>query len=132
MPRLTRALVTLLASGLLAAPGSYADEQLVNSLNESQHSNGLKTPTRRSVPTLISAVEQDENSDAESLGAALSILGHDVPPGSFQRLYWTAGQAVAGLSMPTPVLVAAGTQSRISCVAAGSILRCFAVLSLLA
>lgn len=111
MRRPFRALFTLLLGSVIAAANmAHADEQIVNSLSESQHSNGLKTPTRRSVPTLISAVEQDENSDAESLGAALSILGHDVPPGSFQRLYWTAGQAVAGLSMPTPVLVAAGTQ----------------------
>lgn len=40
--------------------------------------------------------------------SAINILGQDITMGSFQRLHWTAGQSVAGLAMPTPVLIAAG------------------------
>lgn len=107
MPLKKHTLFTLLLGSLLAStPYAHADEQRLTSLNDAGAHNGLETPTRRSKPALISTVEHPENTASGSL----EILGHDVPPGSFQRLYWTAGQAVAGLSMPTPVLVAAGTQ----------------------
>ena len=93
----------------LSTLSAVADEQINESLSESTASKG----TRFSVnplkdPEINSGFSRAaENIDIEQR-VAVSLLDHDVRPGSFERLYWTAGQAVAGLAMPTPVLVAAG------------------------
>ena len=66
-------------------------------------SNGRKDPDLNS--------KFDANSGNQGTPeVAFNLLGQDILRGSFERLYWTAGQAIAGLAMPTPILVAAGNQ----------------------
>jgi predicted deacylase len=66
-------------------------------------SNGRKDPDLNS--------KFDTNSGNKGTPeVAFNLLGQDILRGSFERLYWTAGQAIAGLAMPTPILVAAGNQ----------------------
>lgn len=97
--------LTLLLALPYTSTGAQANEQQSKSLEESlaKPNNGLQTPHKKRAPAVIqpAAAGTDPN-------IALHILGQDILRGSFQRLYWTAGQAVAGLAMPTPVLVAAG------------------------
>lgn len=109
--RPTSTLCQLLCMAFMLAPlTAGADEQRIKTLEEAtqQNSNGLQTPSRRKPSALLAEYPM---SDGETPPAtAIDLLGHNIQRGSFQRLYWTAGQAVAGLSMPTPVLVAAGIE----------------------
>lgn len=100
----------LVIAALLVSPAA-ADEQRVKTLEEAtkQSSNGLQTPIRRK-PSAVLAEYQAGDGEAPT-ETAINLLGHNIQRGSFQRLYWTADQAVAGLSMPTPVLVASGLES---------------------
>ncbi|MEX1668166.1 succinylglutamate desuccinylase/aspartoacylase family protein [Zhongshania guokunii] len=90
---------------------AMANEQSPASLDESStvDADPTFTPSRRRNAALN--IDFDKNgSAAGNTEVALTLLGQDVLRGSFERLYWTAGQAVAGLAMPTPILVAAGTK----------------------
>lgn len=90
---------------------AIADEQSPASLGDSAviSADPVFTPNPRKNPSLN--IDFDKNgSAAGNTEVALNLLGQDILRGSFERLYWTAGQAVAGLAMPTPVLVAAGTK----------------------
>ncbi|WP_286694722.1 succinylglutamate desuccinylase/aspartoacylase family protein [Spongiibacter sp. UBA1325] len=102
---LTISLIALLALPTVTS-SALANEQQSKSLEEAaaKPSNGLQTPRQKRSAAIIARAEVPEADP----NIALNILGHDILRGSFQRLYWTAGQAVAGLAMPTPVLVAAG------------------------
>ena len=89
---------------------AVANEQTPNSLGDSATipADPVFTPNPRKNPSLN--IDFDKNgSAAGNTEVAITLLGQDILRGSFERLYWTAGQAVAGLAMPTPVLVAAGT-----------------------
>jgi predicted deacylase len=93
---------------LLASP-VMANEQALSGLRESNEANPnpVFIPNQRQKGQLN--IDFDKNSHgANNTEVALTLLGQDIHYGSFERLYWTAGQAVAGLAMPTPVLVAAG------------------------
>ena len=105
-------LVFCVALSLQLLIGSaVADEQDPESINNTAvpAADPVFTPNRRQNPSLN--IDFDKNgSAAGNTEVALTLLGHDIIRGSFERLYWTAGQAVAGLAMPTPVLVAAGSK----------------------
>ena len=98
---------------------AVANEQSPKTLNESRELNSTTvgeltkeegttfTSNKRRNTSLNS--DFDKNADSQnSSEVAFTILGQDILRGSFERLYWTAGQAIAGLAMPTPILVAAG------------------------
>ncbi|WP_372862394.1 succinylglutamate desuccinylase/aspartoacylase family protein [Spongiibacter sp.] len=107
MRALPSALSLTLMLGLLSVTsGLRANEQQGQSLPEAAISE-REPQTLAPLPKSATRVERLSSTPAVP-GIALNILGHDILRGSFQRLYWTAGQAVAGLSMPTPVLIAAG------------------------
>lgn len=117
--RIMRGLLILLTGLSLALSASLnADEQIPKSLNETQGTNQLPaieesddlfTPSRKKSVSVNSDFNQTAESDeTEADTVAITLLGQDVLRGRFERLYWTAGQAIAGLAMPTPVLVAAG------------------------
>ncbi|RNL60159.1 succinylglutamate desuccinylase/aspartoacylase family protein [Zhongshania marina] len=96
-----------------------ANEQSPKTLNESRELNSTTVSelTKEEGTTFTSNKRRntslnsdfDKNADTQSSSeVAFTILGQDILRGSFERLYWTAGQAIAGLAMPTPILVAAG------------------------
>jgi predicted deacylase len=103
----------------LLSQAAVANEQSPKTLNESRELNSttvsestkeegtIFTSNKRKNASLNS--DFDKNTDTQtSSEVAFTILGQDILRGSFERLYWTAGQAIAGLAMPTPILVAAG------------------------
>ena len=98
---------------------AVANEQSPKTLNESRELNSTTVSelTKEEGTTFTSNKRRntslnsdfDKNADSQnSSEVAFTILGQDILRGSFERLYWTAGQAIAGLAMPTPILVAAG------------------------
>jgi predicted deacylase len=98
---------------------AVANEQSPKTLNESRELNSTTVSelTKEEGTTFTSNKRRntslnsdfDKNADTQtSSEVAFTILGQDILRGSFERLYWTAGQAIAGLAMPTPILVAAG------------------------
>lgn len=98
---------------------AVANEQSPKTLNESRELNSTTVSelTKEEGTTFTSNKRRntslnsdfDKNADSQSSSeVAFTILGQDILRGSFERLYWTAGQAIAGLAMPTPILVAAG------------------------
>ena len=103
----------------LLAQFVVANEQSPKTLNESRDLDSTTvseltkeegttfTSNKRRNASLNSDFDKNANSQNSS-EVALNILGQDILRGSFERLYWTAGQAIAGLAMPTPILVAAG------------------------
>ncbi len=105
-----RALATahlIIVLGLLMhSPQLWADEQQNKSLEESSEKDRLSLPTH--TPSRAQTNRPVSTAPRDDANIALTILGQEILRGSFQRLYWTAGQAVAGLAMPTPVLIAAG------------------------
>ena len=60
-------------------------------------------PTREYMGPLADAV-----TDAEGLAEPMQILGAQIPPGSSQRLSWSATELFEGVPVSTPVLVANG------------------------
>ncbi|MDX1504898.1 MAG: succinylglutamate desuccinylase/aspartoacylase family protein [Spongiibacter sp.] len=96
--------LTILLLQLCLPSVAGAEEQSSQSLSETPNGK-LVTPRQRRAASVLENYSNGSDSDPS---VALTLLGHEVARGSFQRLYWTAGQAVAGLAMPTPVLVAAG------------------------
>lgn len=103
----------------LLAQFVVANEQSPKTLNESRDldSTTVSELTKEEGTTFTSnnrrntALNSDFDKNASTQSSsevALNILGQDILRGSFERLYWTAGQAIAGLAMPTPILVAAG------------------------
>ncbi|WP_269620319.1 succinylglutamate desuccinylase/aspartoacylase family protein [Zhongshania sp. BJYM1] len=105
----------------LLTQAASANEQSPKSLNES-HALNASTPseTVNEEGTTFSSNRHRNavlNSDfdkstvaTDTPEVAFTLLGQDILRGSFERLYWTAGQAIAGLAMPTPILVAAGNK----------------------
>ena len=98
---------------------AVANEQSPKTLNESRELNSTTVSelTKEEGTTFTSnkrrntSLNSDFDKSADSQNSsevAFTILGQDILRGSFERLYWTAGQAIAGLAMPTPILVAAG------------------------
>ena len=97
---------------------TQADEQTPKSIEESpggeekkaadKRDSELFTPNQKKSAQLHTEFEQDSQTTPD---IAITLLGQDILRGRFERLYWTAGQAVAGLAMPTPVLVAAGVEA---------------------
>lgn len=99
--------LSLLLWSFCLPPAAVAEEQSSQSLSETPNGK-LVTPRQRRAASVLENYSNGSDTDPS---IALTLLGHDVARGSFQRLYWTAGQAVAGLAMPTPVLVAAGVKT---------------------
>ena len=60
-------------------------------------------PTREYMGPLADAV-----TDAEGLAEPMQLLGAQIPPGSSQRLSWSATELFEGVPVSTPVLVANG------------------------
>jgi predicted deacylase len=112
--------ILLIASLLfcILSPMTQADEQTPKSIEESpggeekkaadKRDSELFTPNQKKSAQLHTEFEQDSQTTPD---IAITLLGQDILRGRFERLYWTAGQAVAGLAMPTPVLVAAGVEA---------------------
>lgn len=117
-----RLFIILIALGLqLVTLAAVANEQAPKSLNESHALNAstVSEITNIDGTTFTSNRRKDNvlNTDFDKNAAgqpssevAFTLLGQDILRGSFERLYWTAGQAIAGLAMPTPILVAAGNK----------------------
>ncbi|CAA0101799.1 N-alpha-acetyl-L-2,4-diaminobutyric acid deacetylase [Zhongshania aliphaticivorans] len=98
---------------------AVANEQSPKTLDESRELNSTTVSelTKEEGTTFTSnkrrntSLNSDFDKSAENQASpevAFTLLGQDILRGSFERLYWTAGQAIAGLAMPTPILVAAG------------------------
>ncbi len=112
------ALATLLmtiAGSAMAGVGIGVTEEVVDNPDNAleRHDEGqTETPparerqkAERPPPTLQPVVEgQAIEADAE----ALEILGSKVPPGSYQRLSWSATELFEGIPVDTPVLVMNG------------------------
>jgi predicted deacylase len=110
--------ILLTAIGL---PAAIANEQAPKSLNESHalNSSTVSETSNTEGTTFIASRRKDTvlNTDFDkkasgqsSSEVAFTLLGQNILRGSFERLYWNAGQAIAGLAMPTPILVAAGNK----------------------
>ncbi|CAA0092069.1 N-alpha-acetyl-L-2,4-diaminobutyric acid deacetylase [Zhongshania aliphaticivorans] len=106
----------------LLSQAVIANEQAPKTLNESRAlnsststgtkndgSNDFTSNNRKTGP--LNTDFETSPTDAPAPEIALTLLGQNIKHGSFERLYWTAGQAIAGLAMPTPILVAAGNKA---------------------
>ena len=120
----------LLAGFLSAAPVSvWADEgetdpEPATSVAAAKPSTGESdTQAQSSAPGSASEGQRESASDASAAPtdadseavedqtvAPFSMLGSSVAPGETRRLSWVASESFAGISVPTPVLVAHGTQ----------------------
>lgn len=97
-------LISLLAGLLLAAPSAALHAQ-------DEEVAAAPPLDAASVPADAStdSVQADESTSTEPV--ALKLLGVDVLPGSRRQLGWDSRYHFAGLSTPTPVLVAHGKEA---------------------
>ncbi len=112
---LLRRVIAYLILALCSCPPVFADEQRPKSIIEAPEAQALPNSERAESPPseVMGDAPSEAQADTEEASTApsdiaVSLLGHEIQRGEFQRLYWTAGQAVAGLATPTPVLIAAG------------------------
>ena len=109
-------LAALLAAGTaVAEAGIGATEEVVDNPEDARERHGddpsatdtLPEPREPRTPmTTLEPVEWDTAREADA--AALEILGSAVPPGSYQRLSWSATELFEGIPVDTPVLVMNG------------------------
>ena len=116
LPAMLLAAMLLLAAGAaVAGPGIGATEEVVDNPEDAREQHGddpsepapaRAAPRTESPLTTLQPVEWDraKETDAE----ALEILGSSVPPGSYQRLSWSATELFEGIPVDTPVLVMNG------------------------
>ncbi len=109
-----RLLLTTIALCALAAQGVPAQEPVRHTAPGSlkQFSREPDAPDPETVEnpeaaeSTGTALERDESIGPES--GEFSILGRTLEPGEFRQFNWQLDTAMAGLSVPTPVLVARG------------------------
>ncbi|MEJ2601935.1 MAG: succinylglutamate desuccinylase/aspartoacylase family protein [Gammaproteobacteria bacterium] len=99
-----------------AAPGIGATEEVVdNPIEARADGDGKKTGDAADRPastaddrplTALEPLEWDEAKKADP--RPLELLGRTVPPGSYQRLSWSATELFEGIPVDTPVLVMNG------------------------
>jgi hypothetical protein len=109
-------LAALLAAGsAVAGPGIGATEEVVDNPEDARERHGddpsesamlPQRPEPRTPLTTLEPVEWDTAREADA--EALEILGSTVPPGSYQRLSWSATELFEGIPVDTPVLVMNG------------------------
>lgn len=70
-------------------------------------------PLQQAVPTVVDTPTESATpapaDEAPSAAPPLRMLGAEVPPGTATRLAWAAKDSLAGISVPTPVLVVHGS-----------------------
>jgi len=114
---ITTAMALLLAAPLPAVAGAIAGatEEVVDNPEDAREQHGddptgaqpeRERPQHESPLTTLQPVEWDRAREADA--AALEILGSSVPPGSYQRLSWSATELFEGIPVDTPVLVMNG------------------------
>ncbi len=108
-------LAALLAAGTaVAEAGIGATEEVVDNPEDARERHGdppapdtlPQRPEPRTPLTTLEPVEWDTAREADA--EALEILGSAVPPGSYQRLSWSATELFEGIPVDTPVLVMNG------------------------
>lgn len=115
MPAALATLLLTIAGSAMADAGIGATEEVVDNPENAreQHDEGQAEPAaareRRQAerpPTTLQPVDWGEAVEADA--EALELLGSSVPPGSYQRLSWSATELFEGIPVDTPVLVMNG------------------------
>lgn len=90
-----------------AAPAPIEPEESAETRAPAPAEPAILTPTPV-MPKRDTAPAGDGNEDTPGDGGDLVLLGKSVPPGTSQRLMWSASEIFEGVSTETPVLVVNG------------------------
>lgn len=102
LPRLTTALLALLLLHTTASATETEDEEDLTPLSPATEPASVQPPV--SAPPLTADDPPVEPLHRETL----QLLGGQVPPGTFETLYWLPAQSFRSIATPIPVLVAHG------------------------